>query len=906
MAEENKQDWGFYIIPDLRTWAFPNEYEQQTQIEHFSTFEEAKARFDELRNKPYNFEKALGHDGQSAARLTFGVEKKAAAFDIIHVRDGENVLVTDFTRDENFSQDNSLLAIIRKTATEIGFDKVNHYPLLENGRYGKAMLVPFDKWASENPQYDLAIKAESHDDITIPDNIEKFYVDRENEEVKWVYYNPNGAAGGQLVDNYFSFDKLREAFSINENSPLDEIAKNCQQFRVDKGTVEFSFSARRFLNSSYDFTNEDNDFLGKLRAVSLKIGDVVRFKYSRSGEPPKDYNAVVMSVSHKDKSYVRGCAFGLAAYDAQDTAFVEKIGDFGFGSALAFARQYSFEYVGRIEKLREQDREQNAELYSALDEHKTIFLQLNGEQKQDSIIAKAQDEGYENFRLKYFDEDVGEIEKGYVVIADKNEEKDVPLLSYGELSFKGLDAQNIAFDLKTDGLSVDKSERTEKMEEAVLPLYKQSIAYAKENGETTKWRESFDETRRCAGALQKLIAENHADMSLKTKPVIESAVAEFGAERVSLVLASTIQMRTGDGRISPANREWANGIEVPQDGYTNRILVNSHSCLIDGVVDDYKQFLLDIEKNLAKKQEISDTHLNGGTTMEHETTFEVSSMLKIDDGSAVKALANVVINGEIAINNLKVMESAAGNLNVVMPSKMGAKGYEDVAFPITSEARAMLQNAVMSNFEKLVASGEQKLKNDLQTDKTKPAVSDLKVTLSEVKHATVKAAGEVKIDDCFVIKDVKVMQPKDPTKPLFVSMPSYPNSRGGYTEFALPITTAMHAKLNEEVAVKAYRSMEQVTYKGVKYAELGDKSKGEIAATNKLNIGFAEKLMSELDKAGVTYQARVGSKSGTVISVNIADKPRLDEVQKNLTAALNAPKQDVSKQDAPKPHHARH
>lgn len=598
MADE--KDWGFYIIPDLRTWAFPKEYAEQSKIEHYGTFEEAKKRFDELRNEPYNSENALAENGQPSPRLGFGIEKGAAAFDILHVRGGENVLVTDFTRDENFSQENSLLAIIRKTATEIGFDKVNHYPLLENGRYGNATLVPFDKWTAQNPQFNLAAKKEP------------------------------------------------------------------------------------------------------------------------------------------------------------------------------------------------------------------------------------------------------------------------------------------------------------------LPLYKESLAYAKDNGEISKWRESFDETRRCAGALQKLIAENHADMSLKTKPVIESAVAEFGAERVSLVLASTIQMRTGDGRISPANREWANGIEVPQDGYTNRILVNSHSCLIDGVVDDYKQFLLDIEKNLAKKQEISDTHLNGGTTMEHETTFEVSSMLKIDDGSAVKALANVVINGEIAINNLKVMESAAGNLNVVMPSKMGAKGYEDVAFPITSEARAMLQNAVMSNFEKLVASGEQKLKNDLQTDKTKPAVSDLKVTLSEVKHATVKAAGEVKIDDCFVIKDVKVMQPKDPTKPLFVSMPSYPNSRGGYTEFALPITTAMHAKLNEEVAVKAYRSMEQVAYKGVKYAELGDKSKGEIAATNKLNIGFAEKLMSELDKAGVTYQARVGSKSGTVISVNIADKPRLDEVQKNLTAALNAPKQDVPKQDAPKPHHARH
>ena len=46
MADENKNDWKIYIIPDLRTWAFPKEYEQQTKIEHYNTFEEAKRRFD--------------------------------------------------------------------------------------------------------------------------------------------------------------------------------------------------------------------------------------------------------------------------------------------------------------------------------------------------------------------------------------------------------------------------------------------------------------------------------------------------------------------------------------------------------------------------------------------------------------------------------------------------------------------------------------------------------------------------------------------------------------------------------------------------------------------------------------------------------------------------------------------
>lgn len=64
MAEENKQDWRVYVIPDMRTWAFPSEYEKQSKIEYFNSFDEAKKRFDELRKEPYNSEHALGYDGK--------------------------------------------------------------------------------------------------------------------------------------------------------------------------------------------------------------------------------------------------------------------------------------------------------------------------------------------------------------------------------------------------------------------------------------------------------------------------------------------------------------------------------------------------------------------------------------------------------------------------------------------------------------------------------------------------------------------------------------------------------------------------------------------------------------------------------------------------------------------------
>ena len=45
--------------------------------------------------------------------------------------------------------------------------------------------------------------------------------------------------------------------------------------------------------------------------------------------------------------------------------------------------------------------------------------------------------------------------------------------------------------------------------------------------------------------------------------------------------------------------------------------------------------------------------------------------------------------------------------------------------------------------------------------------------------------------------------------------------------------------------------------------------------------------MNELDKMGITYQARISSNSSTTISVNAADKPKLDSINKALKATLN-------------------
>lgn len=73
-SPEAPREWGFYVIPDLKTWATNSS--ERTPIEHYETFEEARDRFASLRDQPYNKTNDLNDDGQPYAHLTLGLESK--------------------------------------------------------------------------------------------------------------------------------------------------------------------------------------------------------------------------------------------------------------------------------------------------------------------------------------------------------------------------------------------------------------------------------------------------------------------------------------------------------------------------------------------------------------------------------------------------------------------------------------------------------------------------------------------------------------------------------------------------------------------------------------------------------------------------------------------------------------
>lgn len=146
--------WRFYVIADLKSWA--DNAENPSPLEWFDSFEAAKARFDELRGEPHNSEAVEpGLDGQPPARLTLGLESAdgMSAVDILHVRQGENYLVTDFIRMERIRDDPQAMDILARISKEIGFDLVSVW---EQGGEGRQVLstVPFTEW--DNPYFPSA------------------------------------------------------------------------------------------------------------------------------------------------------------------------------------------------------------------------------------------------------------------------------------------------------------------------------------------------------------------------------------------------------------------------------------------------------------------------------------------------------------------------------------------------------------------------------------------------------------------------------------------------------------------------------------------------------------------------------------------------------------------------------
>ena len=74
---------------------------------------------------------------------------------------------------------------------------------------------------------------------------------------------------------------------------------------------------------------------------------------------------------------------------------------------------------------------------------------------------------------------------------------------------------------------------------------------------------------------------------------------------------------------------------------------------------------------------------------------------KIEKEGKMKAVVSITLDDVFVVHDIKVIESEKGYF-IAMPSRKAADGeYRDIAHPINSETRAMIQDLVLRKFAEL-------------------------------------------------------------------------------------------------------------------------------------------------------------------------------------------------------------
>ena len=79
---------------------------------------------------------------------------------------------------------------------------------------------------------------------------------------------------------------------------------------------------------------------------------------------------------------------------------------------------------------------------------------------------------------------------------------------------------------------------------------------------------------------------------------------------------------------------------------------------------------------------------------------------KITKEGKMKAIVSITLDDEFVVHDIKVIEGEKG-LFIAMPSKKAADGeYRDIAHPINSDTREIIQSTILKSYEKALTEPE--------------------------------------------------------------------------------------------------------------------------------------------------------------------------------------------------------
>ena len=194
-----------------------------------------------------------------------------------------------------------------------------------------------------------------------------FFIDRDNESVTWIYYNPDSNAGGQYVTNTLSFDEIREAAKEYKTAEdfFDYLGSIANQELADVGTEWFEDAEAEF-HKTPDLT----DCTPATMAVLIENTERADMVATNIGNVPiEDYREIVASQNGFDsyeEMYNEGYRIGHG-YDKEPESIVpaweqkkkSKVKSFDLHPNIPMAERYNFdlannevEQVGKKERFR--------------------------------------------------------------------------------------------------------------------------------------------------------------------------------------------------------------------------------------------------------------------------------------------------------------------------------------------------------------------------------------------------------------------------------------------------------------------------------------------------------------------------------------------------------------------------
>lgn len=159
---------------------------------------------------------------------------------------------------------------------------------------------------------------------------------------------------------------------------------------------------------------------------------------------------------------------------------------------------------------------------------------------------------------------------------------------------------------KLEGMSIPvESPNLSEADHKTAPVYMDSPSEALEKGELPAFHESQRLNEECAKGIEKAIREseketNHYDLAA----VLDTVSAQYGMERVLVVLANTLDRKSWDGRFSRANKDWGGGIELPnQTDHQRAVYVcEAHPAILDGFINRVRR----VQQEKEKKPSVAD------------------------------------------------------------------------------------------------------------------------------------------------------------------------------------------------------------------------------------------------------------------------------------------------------------